>query len=76
MSGFHVRKRLSVLTLSPERSGIRVGSDITCDRSLTMPKASASRPARIVKFEEWVGQFGLWTLKSPRMIFQSEENEE
>ena len=42
MSGFDVRSRFSVLALSPEWSGIRVGSDINCDRSLTMAKASAS----------------------------------
>ena len=50
MSGFDVRKRSSVLILSPERSGIRMGSDINCDRSFTMAKASASRPAGLVKF--------------------------
>ena len=48
MSGFDVRKRSSVLALSPERSGIRVGSDINCDRSFTMAKLSASRPAGLV----------------------------
>ena len=42
------RKKSSVLVLSPERSGIRVGSDINCDRSFTMAKASASRLARLV----------------------------
>ena len=54
--------------LSPDRSGIRVGSDINCDRSFTMAKASASRPAGLVKCEEWVSQSGLWTLKLPRTI--------
>ena len=42
MSGFNVRNRFSVLALSPGRSGICVGSDINCDRSFTMAKASAS----------------------------------
>ena len=59
MSGFYVRKRLSVLALSPEPSGIRVGSDINCDRSFTMAKASASRPAGLVICGEWVSQLGL-----------------
>ena len=48
MSGFDVRKRLSVLALSPEQSGVHVGSDINCDRSFTMAKASASQPAGLV----------------------------
>ena len=55
MLGFDVRKRSIVLVLSPER----VGSDINCDRSLTMVKASASRPAGLVICGEWVSQFGL-----------------
>ena len=59
MSGFDVRKRSSVVDLSPERSGIRVGSDISCDRSFTMAKASASRPVGLVICGEWVSQFGL-----------------
>ena len=59
MSGFDVRKRSSVLALSPERSGIRVGSDINCDRSFTMAKASVSRPAGLVICGEWVSQCGL-----------------
>ena len=42
MSGFDVRNRSSVLALSPEQSGICVGSDINCDRLVTMAKASAS----------------------------------
>ena len=59
MSWFDVRKRSSVLALSPEQSGIRVGSDINCDRSFTIAKASASRPAGLVICGEWVSQFGL-----------------
>ena len=59
MSGFDVRKRSSVLALSPERLGIRVGSDINYDRSFTMAKASASRPAGLVIRGEWVSQCGL-----------------
>ena len=59
MSGFDVRNRSSVLALSPERSGIRVGSDINCDRLFTMAKASALRPAGLVICGEWVSQFGL-----------------
>ena len=59
MSGFDVRNRSSVLALSPERSRIRVGSDINCDRSFTMAKASASRPAGLVICGKWVSQFGL-----------------
>ena len=59
MSGFDVRNRSSVLILSPERSGIRVGSEINCDRSFTMAKASASQPAGLVICGEWVSQFGL-----------------
>ena len=54
MSGFYARKRSSVLALSPERSGIGVGSHTNRDRSFTMAKASASRPAGLVKCEEWV----------------------
>ena len=57
MSGFDIRKRPSVLALSPELSGIRVNSDINCDRSFTMAKASGSQPAGLVKCEEWVSQF-------------------
>ena len=59
MSGFEVRKRSSVLALSPELSGIPVGSDINCDRSFIMAKASASQPAGLVICGEWVSQFGL-----------------
>ena len=46
----------------------RVGSEITCVKSLTMAKASASRPAGLVTLEEKVRQSELWTLKSPRTI--------
>ena len=59
MSGFDVRKGSSVLALSSERSAIRVESDINCDRSFTMAKASASRPVGLVICGEWVSQFGL-----------------
>ena len=59
MFGSDVRKRSSVLALPPERSGIRVDSDINCDRSFTMAKASASGPAGLVICGEWVSQFGL-----------------
>ena len=45
MLGLDVRKRSRVFALSPARSGTRVGSEITCVKSLTMAKASASRPA-------------------------------
>ena len=38
-------KRSRVFALSPARSGTRVGSEITCVKSLTVPKASASQPA-------------------------------
>ena len=54
MSGFDVRNSSSVLALSPERSGIRVGSDINCDRSFTMAKTSASRPAGLLICGEWL----------------------
>ena len=47
-----VRKRLSVFVLSSSRSGIHVGSDITCIKSLTMAMAIASRPAGLMMFEE------------------------
>ena len=59
MSGFDVRNRSIVLPLSPERSGIHVGSDINCYRSFTMATASASQPAGLVICGEWVSQFGL-----------------
>ena len=54
MSGFDVRKRSSVLALSSERSVIHAGSDINCDRSITMAKASASGPAGLVICGEWI----------------------
>ena len=57
MFGFDVRNRSIVLALSPERSGIPVGSDIKYDRLFTVGKCSASRPAGIVICEEWVRQF-------------------
>ena len=43
MSGFDVTKRLSVLALSPEQSGIHVGSDINSKwrkRMITASKVS------------------------------------
>ena len=52
MLGLDLRKRSRVFALSPARSGTRVGSDITCVKSLTMAKASASRPAGLVTLEE------------------------
>ena len=67
MLGFDVRKRSRVFALSPARSGTRVGSDITYVKSLTMAKASASRPAGLVTLEENVSHSELWTLKSPRI---------
>ena len=73
MSGLDVRKRSSLVALSSKRSGIRMTSDIYCNRWFTMAKASASRPAGLVKGEEWVSQSGLWTLKSPRMIISEQE---
>ena len=57
-----------MLAMSPERSGIRVGSDNTCDRSLTMAKAYVSQPVGLVICEEWASLSELWTLKSPRLI--------
>ena len=72
MLGLDVRKRSSAFALSPTRSGSRVGSDITCVKSLTIAKASASRPAMSVTFEENVSHSELWKLKSPRtMISES-----
>ena len=59
MPGFDVRNRTCVVALSTERSGIRVGSVVNCNRSFTMAKASASRPAGLVIWGEWVSQFGL-----------------
>ena len=52
MLGLDVRKRSKVFALSPARSGTHVGSEITCVESLTMAKASASRPAGLVTLEE------------------------
>ena len=52
MLGFDLMKRSRVFALSPVRSGARVGSDITCAKSLTMEKASAPQPARFVTLEE------------------------
>ena len=53
MLGLDVRKRSREFALSPARSGgTRVGSDITCVKSLKMAKASASRPAGLVTLEE------------------------
>ena len=52
MLGFDVSKRSRVFALPPARSGISVGYDITCVKSLKMAKPSASRPAGLVTFEE------------------------
>ena len=52
MLGSDVRKRSRVFALSPARSGARVGSEVTCVKSLTMGNASASRPAGLVTLEE------------------------
>ena len=52
MLGLDVRKGSRVFALSPARSGTRVGAEITCVKSLTMAKASASRPAGLVTLEE------------------------
>ena len=52
MLGLDVMKRSRVFALSPARLGTRVGYEITCIKSLTMAKASASRPAGLVKLEE------------------------
>ena len=68
MLGLDVRKRSRVFALSPAGSGTRVGSEITCVKSLTMAKASASRPAGLVKLEEKESQSELWTTKSPRTM--------
>ena len=68
MLGLDVRRRSRVLALSPARSGTRVGSDISCIKSLIMAKASASRPAGLVTLEEKVSQSELWTLKLPRTM--------
>ena len=52
MLGLDASKRSRVFALSPARSGTRVGSKITCVKSLTMAKASVSRPAGLVTLEE------------------------
>ena len=52
MLGLHVRKITRVFALSPARQGTLVGSDIICVKSLTMAKASASRPAGLLTLEE------------------------
>ena len=56
MLGLDVRKRSRVFALSPAGSGTRVSSEITCVQSLTMAKASASRPAGLVTLEEMESQ--------------------
>ena len=48
MLGLDVRKRSIVSALSPARSRMLVGSDMTCVKSLTMAKASAPRHAWVV----------------------------
>ena len=52
MLGLDVRKKSRVFVLSPARPGTRVGSEITSVKSLTMIKASASRPAGLVTLGE------------------------
>ena len=52
MLGLHVRNGSRVFSLSPARSGTPVGSDITCVKSLTMARASASLPSGLVTLEE------------------------
>ena len=52
MLGLDVRKRSRVFALSPARSGTPVSSEITSVKSLTMAKASASRPAGLVTLGE------------------------
>ena len=74
MLGLDVRKRSRVFALSPARSGTRVGSEITCVKSLTMAKASASRPAGLVTLEELESQPELWMLKSPRTMISERGN--
>ena len=71
MLGLDVRKRSRVFALSPARSGTRVDSEITCVKSLTMAKASASRPAGLFTLEEWESQLELWMLKSPRTMISA-----
>ena len=45
MVGLDVMKRSRVFAMPPALSGTHMGSIITCVKSLTMGKASASRPA-------------------------------
>ena len=52
MLGLDVRKRSRVFALSAARLGTIAGSEITCVKSLTMAKDSASRPAGLVTLEE------------------------
>ena len=64
MSRIDVRKRSSVLALSLERSRIRVGSDINCDRSFTMAKALCITTSRTSDMWRVGGDFRAWRLKS------------
>ena len=59
-----MRKRSRVVALCPERSGTRVGSDIICVKLMTMAKASASRLAGLVTYEE----SELGALKAPKVM--------
>ena len=68
MLGHDAMKGARVFALSPARSGTRVASDITCAKSLTMAKVSASRQAGLVKLNEMASHSELWTLKSPRTM--------
>ena len=68
MIGFDMMTSLRVFALFPAQSRMRVTSDITCPKSMTMSKASASRPAGLVTLEELESQSELWTLKSPRTM--------
>ena len=52
MLGLDVRKISRVFAFSPAQSGTCVGSETTYGKSLTMAKASASRPAGLVTLEE------------------------
>ena len=45
-------EKIESICFVPARSGTRVGSENTCVKSLTMAKASASRPAGLVTLEE------------------------
>ena len=77
MFAFQVRKLSRVFALSPERSGIRVGSVINCIRPLTIGKclyitASRASDIRRVGKPVWVvdieitknDDFRMWRLKS------------